>query len=61
MDFRLFLEMRERLMSMGCVQPDTPYVAVHIGDNGGLIHEEAVELAAPHGVIVGYDGFETEV
>ena len=58
MDFTLFLEMRERLRSLGCIQHDTPYVAVHIGDNGGLLHAEGVELAAPHGVTVGFDGFE---
>ena len=61
LDFTLFLEMRERLLSLGTIQQGTPYVAVHIGDNGRLTHAEAVELASPRGVTVGYDGFEIDL
>jgi phosphoribosyl 1,2-cyclic phosphate phosphodiesterase len=61
MDFPLLLEMRERLLALGSVRPETPFVAMHIGDNGGLLHAEAVELASEHGVTVAYDGFEMVV
>ena len=58
--FATLLEMKLRLAEAGCIGPQTPFVACHIGDNGGLTHAEAVAFAAPHGVIVGYDGLEIE-
>ena len=61
LDFTAVLHMRRRLMDEGCILPETPYVLVHIGDNGELTHDEAVAFAVPHGIIVGYDGLEVEV
>jgi len=34
------------------------WCTMYIGDNGGLIHDEAEALAAGYGVTVGYDGYE---
>ena len=53
--------MKEGLSALGCVQEDTPYVTVHVGDNGGLTYAEACELTAPYGITVGYDGLQLEV
>ena len=61
LDFSLLLEMRERLLALGSIKDQTPFVAVHIGDNGGLTHAEAEDLASKYGVTVGYDGFELVV
>ena len=61
LNFAHLLEMKDRLGQLGCIRGKTPFVAVHIGDNGGLTHTEAVGFAAPHGVIVGYDGMDLEV
>jgi len=58
LDFATFLRMRQRLLELDSIEPATPFIAVHIGDNGGLTHEEAVAFAAPYGVTVGYDGLE---
>jgi phosphoribosyl 1,2-cyclic phosphate phosphodiesterase len=54
--FATLLKMRARLSELGCITDNTPYVTLHIGDNGGLTYAEACELAEPHGVTVGYDG-----
>lgn len=59
--FQVFLEMKNRLRDLGCIRDSTPYIAVHIGDNGGLTHGEACKLAYPHGVTVGFDGFQIDV
>ena len=59
--FPVLVKMKERLRALGCVQDSTPYVAVHIGDNGGLTYAEACDLVAPHGITVGYDGLRSEV
>ena len=49
------------LLPYCCINAKTPFVTVHMGDNGGLTHAEAVAFAAPHGVTVGYDGLELTV
>lgn len=56
-----FLKMRDRLGKEGCLKTDAPFVAVHIGDNGLLTHDEAQELMASYGVTVGYDGMWLEL
>ncbi|MDA0839693.1 MAG: MBL fold metallo-hydrolase [Planctomycetota bacterium] len=53
--------MRERLLEMDVILGDTPYVTVHMGDNGLLLHSERVDLAEPHNITVGYDGLELGV
>jgi len=59
--FPVLLKMKEQLGALGCIQDSTPYVAVHIGDNGGLTYAEACDLVEPHGITVGYDGLQLRV
>lgn len=59
-DFVKMLEMRDGLIELGCIESTTPFALNHIGDNGGLTHDEAVDFAGEHGVIVSYDGFDLE-
>ena len=61
LDFTLMRKMRARMAELGCVRETTPFITVHIGDNGGLTHEEAEALARPEGITVGYDGLEVVV
>jgi phosphoribosyl 1,2-cyclic phosphate phosphodiesterase len=56
LNFATLLEMRSRLIELGCVTEATPWSTLHIGDNGGLTYDEAVSFALPHGITVGYDG-----
>lgn len=56
-----FVEITQRLIDQGTLGPDALIVAVHIGDNGSLIHAEAEDLLGTHNVIVGYDGLVVEV
>jgi phosphoribosyl 1,2-cyclic phosphate phosphodiesterase len=53
---KTFLIMKRRMAELGMLKPAAPFVAVHIGDNGQLGHEELQQFWTPHGVIVGYDG-----
>lgn len=59
--FPVLLEIKQRLRALGCIQDRTPYVTVHIGDNGGLTYAEACDLAKPYGMTVGHDGLQLEV
>jgi len=59
--FPILLEMKKRLRALGCIQESTPYVAVHIGDNGGLTYAEACDLIEPYAITVGYDGLQLRV
>ena len=51
-----FLEMKQRLTRLELVKPQAPFIAVHLGDNSRLDHEQMEEYWTPHGVTVGYDG-----
>ena len=55
-DLATFLSMKERMTETGLIEEDTPFIAVHIGDNGLVSHTEAQRLMDPHHVTVGYDG-----
>lgn len=60
LNFATLLEMRGQLIELGCVTDTTPWATLHIGDNGGLTYDEAVDFAQPHGITVGYDGLWVE-
>ena len=60
LNFATLLEMRGRLIESGCMTDRTPWATLHIGDNGGLTYDEAVDFAGPHGITVGYDGMWVE-
>lgn len=55
------IKVKERLIEMGCADEATKFVVTHFSHNGGLLHDELVELAKPHGFDVAYDGFEVFV
>ena len=61
MTFDQVREMRAGLIARGVMSPETPHITVHQGDNGGLTHDEMVELGARHGITPSYDGFELSV
>ena len=54
------LEVRERLLSIGCADEHTIFCHHHFSHNGGLIHDEHAPLAAKEGFLVSYDGMEVE-
>ena len=60
LNFATLLEMRTRLIDSGCITDQTEWATLHIGDNGGLTYDEAVDFAKPHGITVGYDGLWVE-
>jgi phosphoribosyl 1,2-cyclic phosphate phosphodiesterase len=60
LNFATLVRMRSRLLELGCVNEQTPWATLHIGDNGGLTYDEAVEFARPEGITVGYDGMWVE-
>ena len=50
------LQMRQKLIAMGCFLPKNPMVTTHFSHLGGLMHDELEALLNPHNVQVGYDG-----
>ncbi len=50
-------DVKKRLADMGCVGKDTACVLAHFSHNGHLLHDELVEVAAPLGFSVAYDGY----
>jgi len=55
------VEMKELFAKHSCLKPDTRIVINHFSHNGGACYDEMVELAAPHGLEVSYDGGVWEV
>lgn len=51
------LEVRRRMFETGCAtETGTTFVITHFSHNGGLLHHEIEERAAPYGIVVAYDG-----
>ena len=50
------IEVEARLKELGCLTENTQIVIHHFSHNGGLGHDELVELADIHGYGVSYDG-----
>jgi phosphoribosyl 1,2-cyclic phosphate phosphodiesterase len=54
------IEVRDRLIAIGCADENTVFCVHHFSHNGGLIHDELVPVAAEHGFLVSYDTMEVE-
>lgn len=55
------IEVKERLVQMGCADENTRFVATHFSHNGQLTHRELTEELSPHGIETAYDGMRIEV
>lgn len=47
---------KERFLAAGAITPATPCWITHFSHNANVTHDELVQLAAPHGIRVAYDG-----
>ena len=54
------IEVKERLVQMGCADENTRFVATHFSHNGQLTHRELTEELSPHGIETAYDGMRIE-
>jgi len=61
MGFPAVLNVKDRLEAQHCVGEKTTFVITHFSHNGGLLYDELVEMASPHGFIVSYDGMEISI
>lgn len=61
MGFYTNLKVKSRLFKSGAADLNTKFVITHFSHNGGLMHDELVELADPEGIIVAYDGMEIDL
>ncbi len=52
---------REKLLTTETLLPETPLYLTHICHTGLLLHDEMVERATPHGLLVAYDGLELSI
>ena len=50
------IEVGARLKELGCLKDSTQIVLHHFSHNGGVCHDEMVEIAKEHGFGVSYDG-----
>ncbi len=55
------MELKQRLMDMGCISSSTQFVATHFSHNGQLLHEELEQVLMPEGYQVAYDGFTVQL
>jgi len=51
------VRIKAKLVEMGLSKPDTRWIVTHFSHNGGLMHDEMVELAGQDGFEVAYDGW----
>jgi phosphoribosyl 1,2-cyclic phosphate phosphodiesterase len=54
------IKVKDRLNKIGCADDTTKFILTHFSHNGGLLYDELVEAARPHGFEIAYDGFEVE-
>ena len=55
------IEVRDRLLKLGALTPQSQVVATHFSHNGGMLHEELEDLFAPHDIEVAFDGMQLEL
>lgn len=60
MNFKMNLEMRERLLKIGVADEKTIFVSHHFSHNGGAVYDDFAPVAAKEGFLVSHDGMEIE-
>jgi phosphoribosyl 1,2-cyclic phosphate phosphodiesterase len=55
------IKVRKRLLTDGVIAEDVRFVTTHHSHLSGLLHEELEAHLNPHGIEVGFDGFEFEI
>lgn len=55
------IEVKERLVKMGCADESTRFIATHFSHNGRLLYDQLVTALSPHRIGVAYDGMTAEV
>lgn len=55
------IRLKERMLEVGALAPDSAVVTTHHSHMSGLLHEGYERHLNPHGIQVGYDGMELEV
>jgi phosphoribosyl 1,2-cyclic phosphate phosphodiesterase len=55
------IRMREKLLAMGALRPESTVVTTHFSHLGGLMHHEMERIFAPHHIEPGYDGMTFSV
>ena len=56
MSFQDVVDIKEKMLSSGAIKSDTPCWITHFSHNAKVTHDEFVEIAAPYGINVAYDG-----
>ena len=55
------VEVKHRLIEMGCADDNTIFCANHFSHNGKAIYDDLAPIAQKYGLLVSYDGMEIEV
>jgi len=54
------IEVRQRLLKLGALKPDSRVIATHFSHNGGWLHDRLEDFFAPHDIEVAFDGMQLE-
>jgi phosphoribosyl 1,2-cyclic phosphate phosphodiesterase len=55
------IKIKERMTKTGAADNATKFILTHFSHNGGLLHEQLIELVRPYEFQIAYDGFEVYV
>ncbi len=58
MDLKTCMEVKARLLAMGCADEKTRFILHHFSHNGRVIYDDLVPLASESGFDVSFDGME---
>lgn len=58
MGFKTVINVKKRLMEQKNTSEESIFIITHFSHNGKFLHDELINMAAPYGVIVAYDGME---
>lgn len=58
MDLKTCMEVKARLLAMGCADEKTRFILHHFSHNGQVIYDDLVLLASENGFDVSSDGME---
>lgn len=50
------ITVKNRLYNLGCADNNTKFILTHFSHNGGMLHDELVEVGKLHGFEIAYDG-----
>lgn len=61
MGIKANIQIKERLMEIKAADENTKFILTHFSHNGGLLHNELIDLTRKYDFIITYDGMKIEI